>query len=206
MLIGLLDTKNSSQSGLLFDENPQRFGHKLLRHLQNLRRQRGTHQHDLRFGSQATEHFDDLLLQASFQHLVRLVDHKHPHALRPHQITPHHVQDAAGGARDHVTCLPLQQLRLRFRISAAVACVTLYLEPNTGQPSEFIKFQDVPAYKCVVSNSMVRRLKIDFYTIIIQTFQIVVSYTKKKKTLQIQMHTSKAPKHTGECKVTIQRK
>lgn len=83
-------------------EDADRVGHELVGHLEDLLRERGGDQHDLRSGRQIAIDIVDLLLETLAEHLVRLVEDEKLDARSLQLVSPNHVEDSAGSTGNGV--------------------------------------------------------------------------------------------------------
>ena len=80
---------------LLLDEDADGVSHESSRHLENLCRHGGREQHDLDVGVEVAEHIVDLVLEATRQHLVSLVQDKHLDLVGAQHFSGDHVEHPA---------------------------------------------------------------------------------------------------------------
>ena len=86
-------------------KNAHGITHKFLRHLQDVRRHRRRQQNDLRVLRQELEQLVNLVLEASGQHLVRLVETEYLDSVRPERSPVDHVVHPSRRAHDDVNAL-----------------------------------------------------------------------------------------------------
>ena len=83
-----------------FDEDTNRVSHELGRHLQNIVRERGAQQDDLRGRWEVSVDLVDLVFETLVQQLVCFVKHEHLDVPRPKTSPPNHVENSSGCTRD----------------------------------------------------------------------------------------------------------
>mmetsp|Transcript_14190 Transcript_14190/g.40226 ORF Transcript_14190/g.40226 Transcript_14190/m.40226 type:complete len:388 (-) Transcript_14190:270-1433(-) len=86
-------------------QNPQRIRHELLRHLQDVLGQGGRHQDDLRLRRKVAINVEDLLLETSVKHLVRLVQDQELDLPGPQGPSLDHVKKPSGGSTHDVNAV-----------------------------------------------------------------------------------------------------
>ena len=90
---------------VLLDKNAHGITHEFLRHLQDVPRHRRRQQNDLRVLRQELEQLVNLVLEASGQHLVRLVETEYLDIVRPERSPVDHVVHPSRRAHDDVDAL-----------------------------------------------------------------------------------------------------
>jgi len=93
---------------ITLDEDTNWVGHEFGRHFQNVVREGGAQQDDLRGRWEVSVDFIDLVLETLVQQFVRLVKYEHLDVPRPKTPPPNHVEDSSGGTGHHV--LPILEL------------------------------------------------------------------------------------------------
>jgi len=84
------------------DEDANWVGHEFGRHLQNVVRERGAQQNNLRGRREVSVDLINLVLETLVQQFVRLVEHEHLDIPRPKAPPPNHVENSSGCTRDNV--------------------------------------------------------------------------------------------------------
>ena len=111
---------------ITLDENANGVGHEFCCHLEDIIRQGGAEQDDLRSGREVTVDIINLILEALVEELVGLVQDEHLDVARAEDAAPNHVEDLAGRPGEDVLAV-FEFTYILADGSAADARVTLHV-------------------------------------------------------------------------------
>ena len=108
------------------DQDSNRVGHELGRHVQDVVRKGGRHDDDLRGRGQVAVHIVDLFPESAVQQLVGFIQHQHLDVARSKVAPPDHIRHPARRSRHNVLSV-VEFADILADVGAADACVALHI-------------------------------------------------------------------------------